>query len=56
MTLQGAQLTVGLLYLAMEDWLPAEPLSCVSSLEITHRKPVWDEPVSGGVPRRALGR
>jgi hypothetical protein len=33
-----------------------ELLSCVSSPEVTHRKPVWDEPVSGGVPRRALGR
>ena len=44
------------LVLVGEALLPTERVTCVLSAEITHRKPVWDEPVSGGVPRRALGR
>jgi hypothetical protein len=43
-------------YFVREGSLPTERLTSALSPEITHRKPVWDEPVSGGVPRRALGR
>ena len=42
--------------LAGEGWLSADRATSPFSPEITQRKPVWDEPVSGGVPRRALGR
>ena len=42
-------------YFVREGLFPIECLTWASTPEITHRKPVWDEPVSGGVPRRALG-
>src|SRR5258707_3653813 len=43
-------------YFVREGSLSTERVTCTLSAAITHRKPVWDEPVSGGVPRRALGR